>query len=180
MQMQPAIARYRWPARLLHWLMALIVICMIPVGIAITYMNGGPLQDWLYAMHKSFGFVVLVLVVLRLGYRLGHRPPPLPPSVPLMQRVAAEAVHVAIYVILFAMPILGWLGTSAYGAPMSIFGLFDLPPLLAKDEPLSDRLFDLHQTLGLILAGLIVVHVGAALMHRFVIKDTVLQRMWPP
>ncbi len=78
-------------------------------------------RDWLFNLHKSLGFVVLGLVIIRFIYRLTHRPPPLPASIPPYQRVKAEIIHTALYVLLFAMAIIGWVGTNAHGEPMNIF-----------------------------------------------------------
>lgn len=172
--------RYRPPARLLHWLVALIVLGMIPVGITMGRLDGGPLQDWLFFLHEAFGFTVFVLVLVRLAYRITHTPPPLPPSVPRWQQMAAGAVHTALYVLLIAQPIVGWLGANAFGATVSIFGLFDLPMLLAKNEPLAKSILTVHDFVGFAIAGLLVIHIGAALTHGLVQKDGVLQRMWPP
>lgn len=176
----PFAGRYRWPARLMHWLIALIVLGMIPVGIIMGRIDGGPLQDRLFFLHEAFGFLVLLLVLARLAYRITHRPPPLPSSVPPWQRVAAEVVHVALYVLLIAQPIAGWLGANAFGASVSVFGLFDLPALVAKSDALADRILTVHTYIGFTIAGLLVIHIGAALMHGIVMKDGVLQRMWPP
>ena len=172
--------RYRAPARLMHWLVAVIVLCMIPVGITMGRIDSGPLQDWLFFLHEASGFVVLVLVLIRLGYRLTHTPPPLPVSVPRWQQLAAGNVHTALYVLLIAQPIVGWLGANAFGAQVSIFGLFNLPTLLDKNEPLAERILTVHDYVGYTIAGLLVIHIGAALMHGFIRKDGVLQRMWPP
>ncbi len=174
------VARYARPARLLHWVMAVLVVGLIPVGLIMANMEGGPLQDRLFVLHESFGALVLVLALVRLGYRLRHPPPPLPPEVPAWQRRAAGLVHGLIYAALIAMPLIGWAGTHAFGAPVNIFWLFDLPAFIGKDEALANRLFSLHLALGLALAGLVVLHAGAALAHRFVRRDTVLARMWPP
>jgi cytochrome b561 len=92
----------------------------------------------------------------------------------------AEAVHIALYAILLAMPIIGWVGTNAYGEPMQVFWSLTLPSLIGKNEAPSDILWDAHNSLGLTLGGLIVLHAGAALAHRFLFKDDVLFRMWPP
>lgn len=117
--------------------------------------------------------------MVRLACRLTHSPPPLPPM-PRSQRLAAEAVHVALYLILIAMPLIGWLGTNAYGEVMTVFWSLPLPALVAKNPPLSDALWLAHNVLGLTLGALIVLHAGAALAHRFVFHDPVLARMWPP
>lgn len=173
-------SHYRRPARLLHWIMAAIVICMIPIGIAVNYLPWDALQDWLYNLHKSLGIIVLGLVVTRLAYRLTHKPPRLPASLPRYQRLVAEAVHVALYAILLAMPLIGWIGTNAYGEQMTIFWSVPLPTLVGKNPPLSDTLWLAHNVLGLTLGALIVVHAGAALAHRFLFRDEILGRMWPP
>jgi cytochrome b561 len=98
-------------------------------------------------------------------------------SVPAAQRAIAHAVHVALYALLFAMPLVGWWATSAYGAPISVFWLFELPPLVAKDEAVAERAFALHRALGIAMALLIAAHAGAALHHHFVKRDRVLRRM---
>ncbi|UOK73409.1 cytochrome b [Ancylobacter polymorphus] len=176
----PKPPRYRRPARRLHWIMAAIVITMVPLGIAVNYLPWDAFQDWLFNLHKSLGIVVLGLVVVRLGYRLTHKPPPLPASIPPSQRLLAESVHIVLYVILFAMPVIGWIGTNAYGEPMNVFWSVTLPAVTGKNEAVSDVLWTMHNVLGLTLGGLILVHAGAALAHRFVLKDGVLGRMWPP
>lgn len=173
-------AGYRRPARLLHWLIAIIVIGLIPVGITMGNLDGGPLQNRLYDLHRSFGFTVLVLAVLRLAYRLTHRPPPLPSSVPASLRLAAAIVHATMYALLFATPIIGWLATNAYGAPISVFGLFELPVLVAKNEATAEFLFGIHRAFGLAFGALILLHIGAAIGHALVLRDGVLHRMWPP
>lgn len=139
----------------------------------------GPLQSRLFDLHRSFGAVVLTLTALRLAWRLLHKPPPLPASVPAWQARVSRVVHWALYGLLFATPLMGWAGTSAYRAPISVFGLFFLPPIVTEDRALSEKLLGLHVVLMLMLAALIVMHVGAALFHHFVGKDGVLARMWP-
>ena len=160
--------------------MALIVICMVPLGIAVNYLPWDGFQDFLFNLHKSLGIVVLALVVIRLIYRLTHKPPALPSSVPRPQRLAAEAVHICLYAILVAMPIIGWVGTNAYGEPMNVFWSVTLPAVADKNKELSDILWATHNVLGLALGALITLHAGAALAHRFVLRDEVLNRMWPP
>lgn len=172
--------RYRAPARLMHWLVAVIVLGMIPVGLTMTRLDSGPLQDWLFFLHEASGFTVLVLVLVRLAYRITHPPPPLPSSVPRWQQFAAGNVHRALYVLLIVQPLVGWLGANAFGAQVSIFGLFNLPSLVAKNEPFAERVLAVHDFVGFTIAGLLVIHIGAALMHGFIQKDGVLQRMWPP
>jgi cytochrome b561 len=157
--------------------MAGLVLLMLPVGVLLQYAPQGPIQNTLYDLHRSTGVLLLVMAVIRLGYRLGHAPPPLPADIPAVQRHAAGIVHVLLYALLFAMPIVGWWGTSAFGAPITVFWLFELPPLVAKDAALSEQVLALHGWLGLTFAGLVGLHSGAALHHHLVRKDETLRRM---
>ena len=173
----PAAGGYRTPAKILHWTVALLVLGMIPVGISLESLPKGPIQDGFYAAHKATGFVVLVLMIARLAYRIVSPPPPSEPTLARWQVGVSHAVHWTLYAILLVMPILGWAGSNAFGAPVSIYGLFTLPDIVSKDEPLSKTLLGIHGTLGLIAGALIVLHIAAALYHRFGLKDAVLARM---
>ena len=171
--------RYGRVARILHWVVAVLVIGAVAAGLTMVRIGDGPLQNGLFDNHRAVGFVVLVLVVLRLVWRLGNRPPKLTAAIPFWQRAAAAVVHWSLYALLILTPLVGWIATNAYGAPIGIFGLFELPVLVAKDEALSKVLFGLHETLGLVIAGLVGLHVAAALYHQFVRKDGLIGRMWP-
>jgi cytochrome b561 len=172
-----APAAYSSIARVLHWMTAALVLTTIPVAVAAVNAQPGPLQDFLYNLHRSIGTVIIPLVIVRLGYRLTHPPLPLPDDIPPFQARAARATHWGLYVLLIVQPLLGWLATSAYGAPIIVFGLFQLPPIWPQDQPLSERLFPVHQLIGLAIACLAAVHIGAALYHHFIRKDHVLLRM---
>jgi cytochrome b561 len=114
---------------------------------------------------------------MRLGYRLAHPPLPLPDDIPPIQQFAAHATHWALYALLIVQAFVGWIATSAYRAPIVVFGLFQLPPIWPQDQPFSERLFVVHQLMGLAIACLVVAHIGAALRHHFVRRDGVLMRM---
>jgi cytochrome b561 len=169
---------YGPPAKWLHWIVGLIVLMMIPVGIIMGNLPEGALQDRLYFIHESFGVTVLVLMVLRFANRLRGAPPP-DPVLTRTERALSTAVHHMLYVMLFLVPILGWLALSAYGLRPPFFGLFELPPLLAKNEALSERLFRLHGLGGFVIGGLIVLHLAGAAMHAFIRQDGVVWRMLP-
>ncbi len=139
----------------------------------------GPVQNTLFDLHRSFGFVILVLVLIRLPYRLFAGAPPPEPSLPRWQLGLSHAVHWLLYLFLLAMPIVGWVGTSAYGAPITVFWLFQLPEIVAKNEALANTLLGWHATAGLVMGGLVLIHIAAALYHRFVRHDGVLARMLP-
>ncbi|RXF72840.1 cytochrome b [Hansschlegelia zhihuaiae] len=175
--MTPAAGGYRLPAKIFHWTVAVLVLGMIPVGLSLESLPKGPIQDAFYAAHKSTGFVVLILMIGRLAFRLANPPPPPEPTLPRWQVAVAHANHWALYAILLVMPFFGWAGSNAFGAPVSVYGLFTLPDLVSKDESLSKTLLAIHATLGLTAAALILLHIGAALQHRFVKKDAVLARM---
>jgi cytochrome b561 len=168
---------YSLTARALHWITAVLVLTAIPVGVLAVNASAGPLQDSLYDLHRSIGATIIAVLAVRLGYRLTHPPLPLPDDVPRFQQLVAHATHWTLYVLLIVQPLLGWVATSAYGAPIHVFGLFELPPIWPHDEPLSQRLFVAHQLIGLAITLLVAAHIGAALYHHFIRKDRVLMRM---
>jgi cytochrome b561 len=168
---------YSATARAFHWITAALVLILLPLGLVIANEWGGPLQDPLYDLHRSIGAVIIPLVILRFGYRLMHPPLPLPEDVPPLQQLAARATHWALYGLLIVQPFVGWIATSAYRAPIMVFGLFELPPIWPQDRPFSERLFVVHALIGAAIAGLAAIHIGAALYHHFVRKDHVLMRM---
>ena len=94
-----------------------------------------------------------------------------------MQRLVAGSVHWGLYGLLIVQPLVGWAATSAYRAPIIVYGLFELPPILPVNQPLSERLFAVHRGLGILMAVLVCAHAGAALYHHFVRRDRVLMRM---
>jgi cytochrome b561 len=168
---------YNVTARVLHWITAALVLAMIPLGIVIANEWGGPMQEWLYNLHRSVGALLIPIVMVRLVYRLVHPPLPLSPDIPHYQQLAAHAAHWTLYVLLLVQPFVGWIATSAYRAPMPMFGLFELPPIWPVDRALSGQLFVVHRALGIVIAVIATVHIGAALYHHFVRKDHVLMRM---
>jgi cytochrome b561 len=174
---EPNALGYTLVARVLHWVTAILVLLQLPLGIVIANQWGGPLQDLLYNAHKSIGALIIPLIVARLAYRLTHRPPPLPGDIPHVQRLAAQVTHWALYALLIVQPLLGWMGTSAYPAPVPVFGLFNLPPLLAPNRALSEQLLSVHRLVAFTIAALAALHIGAALFHHFVRRDRVLLRM---
>jgi cytochrome b561 len=172
-----AVPAYTMTARVLHWLIAALVLFMVPLGIIIANEWGGPVQEPLYNLHKSTGAVVLPLIVVRLVYRLTHRPLPLPADIPALQQLAAHATHWTLYGLLIVQPVVGLVATSAYPAPLPMFGLFELPPVWPENRPLSERLFALHRWMGIAIGVIAAMHIGAALHHHFLRRDRVLMRM---
>jgi cytochrome b561 len=163
--------------RLLHWLTAGIVLALIPMGIFMANGPPGPLKDFLYNLHRSLGVTLIPIIVVRLLYRLTHTAPPLPADLPAIQRLAAHLNHYALYALLLVQPFVGWIATSAYPAPIPVFGLFELPPIWQADRAFSDRMFSVHRWIGVTIALLAAMHIAAALYHHFVRRDLILLRM---
>jgi cytochrome b561 len=174
------ISRYSATAKCMHWLIALVVILMIPEGLIMKRLiDEGPTRERLYDLHEAVGALVLIVMIVRLGRRFLFGAPSPDETLPPFERRASLAAQYAFYVLLIVMPVLGWIGTNAYGDPVSVFGLFTFPALVGKDEAFSDQVFVWHLAVGLIIAGLILAHAGAALYHRYVKRDGVLARMLP-
>jgi cytochrome b561 len=163
----------------LHWIMAAFVLSIVPVGLTMTRLPSGKLQDNLFAVHESFGATILALACLRVAVRLIRGAPAPYPGLARWRRLAADITHRALYVLILVVPVLGWAATSAYRAPISVYGLFELPPILAVDKPLAETLFSIHIAGAYLLTALVFIHIGAALMHGFVHRDGVLGRMLP-
>jgi cytochrome b561 len=168
---------YTLTARVLHWLTAALVLVMIPVGVAMANADFGKGQDTLYHVHRSIGVLLLPIVIVRLIWRLRHPAPPLPDDIPAIQQVAAHMTHWALYALLIVQPIVGWIATSAYRAPILFFWLVEVPPIWPVDQPFSERMFAVHKVIGIAIALLLCAHIGAALFHHFIRKDRVLTRM---
>lgn len=166
-------------AKWLHWIMAAAILTTIPLGIAMVNAAPGPTQNSLYNLHRSFGALVLALAAIRLAVRLVRGAPAPHPSLGPVLRVASLTVHRALYVFIFLVPLLGWAGTSAFGAQITVFGLFVLPPILPKDEPMSKLLLGTHKIAAFTFAAFITLHIAAGLWHGLVRRDGVLERMLP-
>ncbi len=171
----------RWGAmsQLLHWTMVVLIVGMASVGLLMTEMANTPRKIEIYALHKSFGLTLLALVVLRLGWRLYAGAPPPVAGTPSWQARIAALSHAALYLMMFAMPLSGWLFNSAAGYPLQWFGLFNLPALTASDEGLRDTANALHVNGFRVLLVLVLVHVSAAFYHHLFRQDATLLRMLP-
>jgi cytochrome b561 len=168
---------YTRVAKGLHWLMAVLILGLLVLGITMQDLPLSPQKLELYAWHKWAGVTVFLLVWLRLAWRLTHRPPEWPEGMsPLMQR-AAHAGHAALYVLMIAIPLSGWLMSSAKGFQTVWFGVLPIPDLVGKDKALGHLLEELHEALNLVLMLTLAGHVAASLWHHFVLKDDTLRRM---
>lgn len=166
-------------AKAFHWIMFLGVAGMFPLGYVMADMRLSPQKLQIISWHKSFGIVLLLLVLLRLGWRVASPPPALPDAIPWRERTAARSVHALLYVCLFALPISGWFMSSAAGLPIVVFKAWQLPDPIGADEGVRLALFATHKIIGFCLLALLAVHVAAALFHHYLRRDDILMRMLP-
>ena len=169
--------RYTPPAIVLHWLIALLIFVAFPLGVTMSDLPLSPTRLQLYSYHKWMGISVLLLVGLRIVWRLTHRPPALPDDLPRWQRVASHAVHGLLYGLMLAVPLTGWLMSSAKGFTTVWFGVLPLPDLVEKNRELGQALGNAHEILNYVLLTLVILHVAAALKHHFLERRPFLQRM---
>jgi cytochrome b561 len=172
-------AHYTATAKGLHWLMAIVLCALLALGF---YMHDLPLSPdklKLYSWHKWAGVTAFLLVAVRLAWRATHRPPALPDSMPKIMQLASHAGHFALYLLMIAIPLSGWLMSSAKGFQTVWFGVLPIPDLLDKNRELGELLAGVHKSLNLVFVALIAGHVGAALKHHFIDHDDILKRMAP-
>lgn len=178
-----APTRYTATAMALHWLLALALVGIFAVGLYMTSLPFSPARLKLYNWHKWAGVSILALSALRLLWRLTHRPPALPAAVqadmPRWQQVAHHATHHLLYLLFFAVPLIGWAYSSAAGFPIVFLGLVPLPNFVPVDPDLAELIKPWHQISAYALAALVVLHVAAALKHHVIDRDGLLARMLP-
>ncbi len=171
----------RWGsiAQLFHWVIVVLIVAQFTLATLFDDLPAGAKKLTLLARHKSIGITILMLAFLRLGWRWSNATPLLPDTLKPYERRLARLTHGLLYVLLFAVPLTGWLMSSARGFPVSWFGLLQLPDLVPKNKNLYDMLVDTHITLAWTLGAVATLHLGAALKHHFMLRDDVLRRMLP-
>ncbi|MBP6018038.1 MAG: cytochrome b [Burkholderiaceae bacterium] len=171
--------RYTRTAIFLHWLVALGLVGTFALGFYMQDLPLSPNKLKLYSWHKWAGMTLLVLIVVRLAWRMAHKAPKLPATMGPMARLAAHVGHWLLYSLMLAIPVSGWLMSSAQGFQVVWFGILPLPDLVSKDAALGELLNDVHVVLNYTLLVAVIGHVAAALQHHFIKKDNVLTRMLP-
>jgi cytochrome b561 len=171
--------RYTGTARALHWLAALLIFTGFGLGLFMTGLEFSPDKFRYYAWHKWLGITVFLLAAARLAWRATHPPPALPDAMPVWQVRTAYVAHVLLYALMLAIPVSGWIYSSATGVSVTYLGLVDLPNLVPKDRELARTLLLVHRSLNYLLAAVVTVHVAAAFKHHFVDRDDILARMLP-
>lgn len=176
--MSTPVARYSIRSILLHWITVVAIFAAVALGMRLEHPPEG-WGDTLYRLHWSFGITVLFLAVLRLINRLNTPPPPPYAGLTPLERRISAAVHHLLYGLMIVVPVLGFLGKCAYGGPITIFGLFDMPALISPNEAMAKQLLSLHKILVKVLMLTIVLHIAGALNHALIKRDGVLRRMLP-
>lgn len=171
--------RYTAPAIALHWIVAILILANLALGLYTVGLPLSPTKLRYFSFHKWIGVTVFLLAAARLLWRLAHPAPALPEAMPAWERKTAHATHALLYVLFFAAPLTGWLFSSASGFQTVYLGMVPIPDLLSKDKALADVLKLAHKSINYTMAGVIVLHVAAALKHHFVDRDDVLRRMLP-
>lgn len=161
----------------MHWGTAALIIAGFALGEYMGDLAVSPMKLRLYSYHKWLGVTVFTLAVVRLAWRAFHAPPPFPQKMPSWERAGALAAHALLYALLFAIPVVGWLGSSAHGFQTVYLGVVPIPDLLAKNKELAELLEEVHEQLNHALFLIVAAHIGAALKHHFIDKDDILRRM---
>jgi cytochrome b561 len=174
--MNTSAKHFSGPARLLHWLMAVLIVTMLFVGAGMVTSVSERHQS-LIALHKPLGIAILILVLIRIVVRLRNGAPPLPASVPGPQRFVAHLSHLLLYALMLAMPLIGWAMVSAGGYPVTLYGPIHLPPIAPANAWWFARLHFAHTYLAYLLFLTVLLHLGAALFHGLIRRDGVLSSM---
>ncbi|MEO8019046.1 MAG: cytochrome b [Pseudomonadota bacterium] len=166
-------------AKALHWIIVLLIINQWVIAERADALPNGLAKLQALGLHKSFGMTVLMLAVIRLAWRFMNPTPDLAAETKPWERMLARLSHSLLYALIFAMPLSGWLMSSAKNFPVSWFKLFQFPDLVAPSEQTFHQMLDLHHLLFKILVGVALLHIAGAMKHHFYDKNDVLKRMLP-
>jgi cytochrome b561 len=168
-------------ARALHWLVAGLAVLVVALGWAIPGApRGSGSRDVLLMLHRSFGLLIIAVILFRGCWRLSHPPPPLPARLARIEVWAAHSTHLLLYVFFALLPLSGYINAAAAGHAVSFFGIFAIPPLIAENPRLSQVADALHLAGQFVVYALVGMHVMAALMHGLIRRDGIFERMLPP
>ncbi|MBA3661258.1 MAG: cytochrome b [Gammaproteobacteria bacterium] len=177
MSYRNSLFSYGSVAKFFHWLIALLIIAMLIYGYFLENIPKA-YAGFAYNLHKMTGITIFALVVLRMLWGAINPKPMIPPGTPMWQRLSEYLVHYTLYLCILAMPLAGWIGSSAAGKAPHLGGInFMLP--IAQSKTISSASFFIHNNLAIIIIVLVSVHVLAALYHHFIKRDNILRRMLP-
>lgn len=167
--------QYSLAVKFMHWLMAIILISLLAVGNHMTTLDEGPYKLLIYDLHRIIGCLVLVLLVIRIFIRiLTKAPPPLNSG---LQLRLSQGIHLALYLLMFIMPVSGFLMTQASGQSINLFGLLVLPQLLTEDHDLATRFQSTHEILSYLFWIFLTIHVVSAFYHHFILNQAIFRRI---
>ncbi|HEU0117395.1 MAG TPA: cytochrome b [Alphaproteobacteria bacterium] len=182
----PSATSYNSVAKTFHWLIAALIVAMLLIGYFMTTMGNSPLKFSLFQWHKSIGITILLLSLGRLGWRFTYTAPALPKAMPQWEKLAARGAHILFYVLIIGMPLTGWVMVSAspMNIPTILYGIIPWPhlpviPTLENKKEIGHAASAVHYYAAWLLAGLLVLHAGAAWKHHLFDRDDVLLRMAP-
>ena len=170
-------AQFALLSRILHWLMAALLVAMLFIGVAMVSSLGD--YHKLLTIHRPLGILILILAAIRLVTRMLTRLPPFPPSMPQSERFVAKLSERLLYTLFFALPLVGWAMLSAGHYPIVMFGAVHLPPILPARPGLYATLRETHTVLAYLLFMTFLAHAGAVLFHTLILRDGLLNRMVP-
>jgi cytochrome b561 len=174
-----ATDRYNDVSQALHWITALLVLAILPIGwVMVNAADDSKLVGPLFMIHKSLGVTIFLVVAFRILWRGLNPAPPLPWTLEAWEAWAARISHFLLYLVLLGMPVSGYITSSASNHPVSFFGLFNLP-LLAANKPLAKSAGEFHEALAWVVYFLVGLHVAATAYHLIVKRDGILNRMLP-
>lgn len=170
--------RYHKHLRIIHWMMAIVILSLLAMGIYMSDLEGqDEFRSTLYFLHKSFGVLILMLLVARIILRRKHGAPVLPAGIKQQERLLASIGHYSLYALMFLVPMAGIWMSNSWGHGVSFFGLFDLPFRFPENKDIGPLASETHEYLAFGLLGVVVLHVLGALKHRFIDKNDVIYRM---
>lgn len=170
--------RYGVVARVMHWSIGLLIVAQLVLGFwTFEFMERDAIRSANVALHRALGVVLLIMILARIAWRTYDEPPALPASMSAQERTGARLGHTLLYILMLAMPILGLLVSDTGGRATDVFGLFTVPVMVGENEGLHEFFEDAHKLGAYALGLLIIVHFGAAMLHRFIRRDGVAERM---
>src|SRR5271156_7057913 len=170
-------AQFAFLSRILHWLMAALLVAMLFIGVSMVSSLGD--YHWLLALHRPLGILILILAAIRLVTRLLTKAPGFPPNISQPERLAIKMSELALYTLFIALPLVGWAMLSAGNYPIVMFGAVHLPPILPARPELYATLRETHTLLAYLLFLAFLAHMGAVLFHTLILRDGLLNRMLP-
>jgi cytochrome b561 len=179
MQWRNTAYNYGAPAKFLHWTIVILIIAQYVIIQAAEDLPNGIEKLSQVSLHKSIGMLVLLLALARIGWKVANRGKPAPVNMPGWQTKAAAASHGLLYLLVLLQPVSGWAMSSSANYPVTLFGWFEFPALVAPDRDLHEGLEELHEALFTVMAIVALVHAAAAVYHHFGMKDDTLRRMLP-